>query len=85
MKKTKGFPDKYNKMSAEEKEAFTAGFDIIENPTAKGIFNSEVLVFGLSVKDGSDFFIEDETIDEIKSLIDLGEFVFGTRYSKAKK
>lgn len=81
MKKTKGFPDKYNKMSAKDKKVFIQGFDAIENPTAKGIFNSKVLVFGFSVKDGSDFFIEDETEKEIKSLIDLDEFVWCTRKS----
>lgn len=73
MKKTK------YKMSDEDKRELTKGFTVIKKPTATEIFNSKVLVFGFSLKDGSDFFFEDETIDEIQSIIDLNEFLFCNR------
>ncbi len=62
----------------DNEEDFRTNFNIIETPTAKGIFESKVEVFGFSLKDGSDFFFEDESIEEIQAIIDLKEFIFGT-------
>lgn len=60
-------------------EDFRMNFNIIENPTAQLILTSAVEIYGFSLKNGSDFFFEDETLEEIQAILNLNEFIFGTK------